>query len=401
MAVRRRWCVMDNNGGSSHGGVAPNTEDRRRGPQIAVVSAYPPDRGRLSEYSHALLTAISRRGIRVRVGSDSLAETEGNVEAEELWKPDDALSIMRILRFVVRTRARAVIFNTSFTVYGKSRLVNFLGFVNIFLASRLGRVMGFKTVAIVHNLPEASDASEYGLRPTFANRTGLLLAERMLFGCQVVVVTLRLYKRMLERRFRRPVFYLPHGAWNDPRTGPIEPRSRRVLFFGFVSPAKDMALLRGVFDELREKHPDLRLRMVASPHPNIPESMEVLEWFRGSPGVEVRGYAPEGSLADVFDDCTAVVLPYKTSMGTSGVLHLANSYGVPAVTSALPEFRELRSEGAGVVVCSGRRELVAALDRLVSDREYWRSCSAKARNFASKLAWDSIAGRLLAEVAPP
>jgi glycosyltransferase involved in cell wall biosynthesis len=371
----------------------------KRGPQLVVISAYPPDRGRLSEYSHALLTAVSRRGLRIWVGSDSHSEEIGNIRVVDLWKPNDILSIPRILRFVVRARAPAVIFNTSFTVYGKSRVINFMGFVNIFLTAQLGRIMGFSTAAIVHTLPEASDTARFGLKPTLVNRTALLLAERMLFGCQTVAVTLRMYQRILEKRFRRPVFFLPHGTWRDERTGAAEPTSKRILFFGFLSPGKDMSMLRSIFDELKAKHADLQLRVVASPHPNIPNSTEALQWFRGSPGIEVRGYVPDDQLASAFADCQAVVLPYNTSTGTSGVLHLANSFGVPAVTTALPEFIEMRSEGAGVVVCSGREEMVASLDRLVSDRAYWRECSARARQYSSGLEWDKVAGRLIERIA--
>ena len=378
-------------------GVAPTAP--RLHPHIAFVSAYPPDKGRLSGYSHALLSALSRKGVRVRVGSDSASDQEGNVEVEEIWRPDDLPSILRILRFVAESRARVVVFNTSFTVYGKSRLVNFLGFVDIFLAAQLGRVMGFKTVAIVHNLPEASDTARFGFPRTFANRTGLLLAERLLFSCQVVAVTLKMYKHMLEKRFRRPVFHLPHGTWKDARTGPDEPRSQRILYFGFLTPGKDMAMLRRVFDELRAKHGGLQLRLVASPHPNIPESAEVLQWFWGSAGMVVRGYAPEEDLVAAFVDCQAVVLPYTTSMGTSGVLHLANSFGVPAVTTELPEFREMQSEGAGVIVCSSQRVMVGSVDRWVSDRGYWRRHSDRAREFSSRLEWGSVAGRLLERVS--
>jgi glycosyltransferase involved in cell wall biosynthesis len=380
-------------------GVALNSTRRRRQPHLAVVSAYPPDKGRLSEYSHALLSAISRRGLLVRVGSDSASGTAESLEVEDIWKPDDIPSIARILKFVVESRARIAVFNISFAVYGKSRLANFIGFANVFLAAQLGKIMGFKTIAIVHNLPEASNTAKFGLRPTFVNRTGLLVAERMLFSCQVVAVTLRLYKRMLERRFRRAVFYLPHGAWKDERGNETEPETKRILFFGFLSPGKDMALLRGIFDELRAKHNDLQLRVIASPHPNIPASSEVLQWFRGSPGIEVRGYAAEEELAGAFDDCRAVVLPYSASMGTSGVLHLANSFGVPAVTTNLPELREIQSEGAGVIVCSSRRDMVASLDRLVSDAQYWRAYSARARAYSSKIEWDKIAERLLTRIA--
>jgi len=370
----------------------PRTE--RKKIDLVAVSAFPPDRGRLSEYSYSLMQALSRKGLRIKVGSDSPANWVGNIEVAELWKPENIPSMFRILRFVVKSRARHVVFNTHFLVFGKSRLVNFLGFVNIFLASQLGRLMRFRTTAIVHNLPEASSIERFGLKPTFVNRVGFLLAERLLFGCQTVVVTLKLYKRILEGRFHRPVFYLPHGTWKAG--GPsAEPRSSRILFFGFLSPGKDMVMLRGVFDELRERHRDMGLRIVASPHPNLPESRAVLDWFKGTPGIEVRGYVPEEELPGAFEDCQAVVLPYFTSLGTSGVLHLANSFGVPVVATDLPEFREMKAEGAGVILCANKEEMVASLERLMTDREFRRENSARAREYASRLEWDTVAGQLL------
>src|SRR5206468_11993153 len=56
------------------------------------------------------------------------------------------------------------------------------------------------------------------------------------------------------------------------------------------------------------------------------------------------GYVAEEDIAKLFQSSSMAVLPYTSSAGSSGIAHLACTYGVPIVASDIPDFRRLAEE---------------------------------------------------------
>ena len=384
---------------------SPSMTDSR--PHLLIFSAYPPNRGRLSEYAFQLSKALASMGVRVIVLSDAGPKEGGRddcgaVEVVECWKPDNPLSLLRALLHIMRRRAPVVLFNLHFAVFGRSRVTNFLGFLTVLGAALLGRLLHFRTLVLLHNLPEAVKTDYFDLKPSLSNRVGLLLAEAMALRCDSVVVTTKLYKKMIEHRFHRQANFVPHGAWAwMPEDGVQISKRDSLLFLGYMSPAKDMATLSRVYRDLKVKHPWLKLKLITSPHPNFPDSMKQLKEFSGMEGVEHLGYKREEELPRILRSCVALVLPYATSTGSSGVLHLVSASGLPAVVSDLAEFRESLYDGAGIVLCRDGEEMVQAIDRLITDEGFWLNLSRRSRAFGDERSWQRVASELLKVIQGP
>jgi len=364
---------------------------------LLVVSAYPPNKGRLSEYAHMLIERLASKGLV----TDVLADVEptpsppvDNLRVMKAWTPDDPLSLLKLPSSILRHRPRVVMFNAHFAVFGARKVTNFVGFLMIWLVTKLERMFGFRTMVILHNLPETVDTELFGVKPSFLNRLGLLLAEKFALGCDSVVVTVEMYRKMIQRRFGRSSSYIPHGAWNDLKSDdPPGDRRDSLLFLGYMSPGKDMRLLATAFGAVRAKHPDLKLKLVTSPHPSFPLAVNQLKALEGIDGVEFIGYLPKEELPSLFNRCVALVLPYLTATGTSGVLHLVSAAGLPVVATDLPELRENLAEGAGLLLVKDADEMARTLNQLVEDGSLWNAVSKRSKAFSESRSWEIVSSK--------
>jgi glycosyltransferase involved in cell wall biosynthesis len=373
---------------------------------VTIFSAYPPNRGRLSEYAFQLVNALTLLGVNVTVLSDAGSNKYGNkygeddckaVKIVECWKPDYPLSFLHVFHQIIKQRSSVVLFNLHFAVFGRTRMVNFLGFLMVGVIALLGRLLHFKTVLILHNLPETIKIESFGLKKSFLNRLGLFLAEILAFKCDSIVVTTRLNKKLVEYRFHRQASYIPHGAWifvNDEDGAKISKRDS-LVFLGYLSPNKNLSILSQIYQNLRLKHPWLKLKLITSPHPNFPDSIKQLKELLDIEGVEYLGYRKEEELPSILRSCVALILPYTTCTGTSGVLHLVSHLGLPVVAPDLPEFRECLYDGAGIILCRDEKEMERAIDHLIINKDLWLEMSLRSRSFAEKRSWQNIALELL------
>jgi glycosyltransferase involved in cell wall biosynthesis len=357
-----------------------------------MVSAYPPNRGRLSEYGETLAVGLADMGLGVKVlaDTDSKVLRQGRIRVEKTWIPDKPLSLLRILLAIVRSRPKAVLYNTHFAVFGRGRLVNFLGFFTIFATRVLGKIMGFRTLVVIHNFPDAIELGRFDVPPSLINRVGFLLAERFVLASDATVVTVDFYRQMIEKRFGKRTYFIPHGAWNvAPATADLEGRDS-ILYLGYISPSKDLGLLADVFVQLRTRHPALKLLMAATPHPNFPEEAYQLKVFEGMEGVELLGYLKEERFEEIFNRSILAILPYITCTGSSGVLHLVSASGIPVVATDLPELRESLEKGAGLMLCDNAKEMVSAIESLLSNPKRWMELSEKSKRFSDSRSWSVV-----------
>jgi glycosyltransferase involved in cell wall biosynthesis len=250
--------------------------------------------------------------------------------------------------------------------------------------------MGFKTLVVLHNFPDAIEVDRFNFPPNFVNRLGFLLAERLALASDVTIVTVDFYRQMIEKRFGKRTYYIPHGAW-DAVTSRVDLEGRdSVLYLGYVSPSKNLGLLADVFVRLRTTHPGLKLIMAASPHPNFPQEAQQLKVFEGMEGVELLGYLKEDRFSEVFGRTILAILPYSTCTGSSGVLHLVSGSGIPVVATNLPELRESLAQGAGMVLCKNADEMVEAIESLLSNPNRWMELSERSRRFSDSRKWSFI-----------
>jgi len=367
--------------------------------RVCIVSSYPPSRARLSEYAYNLLRELGGRerihGIQVLAdtmgGHGGMSREGSKVEVLRVWRPDNPLTILGIIPRALRLRPDIIHFNIHFQSFGRRRITNLIGLMLPPICS----ILGLRVLVTLHNLGELVDLEKVGLKPSIPNRIGILLATRlMLRFVPRIVVTVRSYKRHLERRYGYGgAIYIPHGAPIHSHK-PNDPKERVILMFGHMSPHKGLPVILKAFEELSKEREDIKLQVAGMSHPNFPG---YLEGFMGkaNPKVEFLGYVEEERLGEVFGRATLIALPYLTSTGTSGVFHLACGYGKPVVASNLPEIREMVAEGASaLLVPPGDPEaLKEAIKQLLENPKMAEEMALRNQAYASRESWARIAER--------
>ena len=93
------------------------------------------------------------------------------------------------------------------------------------------------------------------------------------------------------------------------------------------------------------EYPQLQLTIAGEEHPRFPGYIQsVKKRFTGLQGVRWLGQIPDENVIGLFRRAQIVVLPYRTSTGSSSVLHQAAAWGCAVVASDLSEMRALALE---------------------------------------------------------
>lgn len=364
--------------------------------KVCFISAYPPNRARLSEYAQNLVPALATRPsidtlyllADKSIGSEKVQLENHKIQVFRVWKAGEFLSVLNIMRYIMKIRPEIVHFNVSFQSFGTNKVTNMTG-LSLILLSRL---LGFQVIAGVHTLGEKADLEKFHLKPSLLNRTGILMATKIILSAQNVVVLVRSYGDFLRKRYKHnEVKFIPHGTTVDKEIKQ-ETDEKVILIFGHMGPHKGLPLLLEAFEKMKKTGNKIKLVVAGSNHPNFPHYLEQFAKAR-IPDVEFIGYVPQKDLGSVFRKADVVVLPYNAAPGTSGVFHLACGCGKPVVASDLPEIKEMVSDGASaILVPPGDAEaLKNAILSLLQDEKMAAKMSKRNLEFAQKESWDVVA----------
>jgi glycosyltransferase involved in cell wall biosynthesis len=357
---------------------------------IIWVSAYPPDRGRLSEYAEALLhELVPLFPSKITVLSDCKPIKQmSSIEVKSVWRPNKLSSILRLWFEIIKSKSKVVHFNVHLAVFGRSRIINFFGLLSVAIAHFSRK----RVVVTLHNIPEGIKLNVVGIKDSIVNRIGLMTATKIiLFSADVVVVLLKYYVKLLKERYKVDnVVWIPHGAWFT-EVSPTWHWSKgriRVLFLGYLSSYKALKMLSDVVKEINGE-----LLISGCPHPNFAkEGKEILDSVLNEIHVKYLGYVEDSRLPDLISNVDVVVLPYITSTGTSGVVHLLSGLGVPFITFNTREFRELLLDGAGIFLAEMSKDaLKDAIVKVTSNRKLAETLSKRSRHFAVNRRWHNVA----------
>lgn len=192
-----------------------------------------------------------------------------------------------------------------------------------------------------------------------------------------------------------PVVAIPHGVWTSHGTPSAPPRrDGYLLLFGVMRRNKGLHLM---LDALRHL-PGKRL-VLAGAFPDASFAREIRHRIETErlPVVLQDRVIPDAEISGVFTGASLVVLPYSDFHAQSGVLHLAITFGVPAVVTDVGALGEqVKREGIGAVAPAQEpaelaRAVLAALEPAAYEAARER-CAALART----LSW-STAARLTVE----
>jgi glycosyltransferase involved in cell wall biosynthesis len=133
--------------------------------------------------------------------------------------------------------------------------------------------------------------------------------------------------------------------------------------------------------------PNVRLIVAGGNHPATPGYIEsVAESMQDNPRVEFTGYVEEEDIPRLFRSASALVLPYSSATGASGVAHLACEFGVPIISAGIDDFREMAlDEGlaVGFYQTGSASSMAAELLALLNDSELMREMAEQ--NFSAAL----------------
>jgi len=372
---------------------------------LCLISCFPPSKGPLSEYTYHLVKNLAKSSkiSRITVLADKISDgdeisMDKKIEIIRCWNLNDFFIPLNILININKIKPDLVLFNLDFLHFSSNRLKNFLGLSSTIVTKLLLKV---PVVVTLHDIVEQFDLdnSGYQYKNSSINKFGSRLATKLVLKADVVTLTHQHLVDIVRKEYgAKNVIYVPHGSFYEPIANYNFNEKKRLLLFGKMGPYKNVTLALEAFKEILPHNKEAELVVAGSSHPLLPGFLEsILEKYKQIPNIKVTGYIPEHDLQRIFTSSTAVVLPYKESVWSSGVFTLASSYGIPVIASDLPDFRELVKEGAGIILFpTGDREALAkTMELVLSDKELQRKLGEANLEWARKNSFDQVSISLI------
>ena len=203
-------------------------------------------------------------------------------------------------------------------------------------------------------------------------------------------------KSQLVNRLRIPqerITVIPPGpyvaAGGPGRAPEVSRQPRRLLFFGRIWPYKGVDILLASYRQLKQRFPDLSLRIVGSgdfaPYQADARALADVE-------VDLR-YVPEGEIPHILEDADVLVLPYREAT-QSGLVSIAQAVGLPVVATPVGGLKEqiVHGETGLLATAATPQALAEAIMPLLSDPDLHVRLSRSIRN-AGANSWDEAAAR--------
>jgi glycosyltransferase involved in cell wall biosynthesis len=318
--------------------------------KICLVTSFPPSRDALNEYGFHIAAELRQLpGISLTVLGDEHSPVEPELDGFSVlrcWKFNSLSNPWRVLKAIRRERPDVVWFNLGFASFGGKALPAFLGIAIPCFA----RMSGCYTHVTLHQLMETVDLKDAGVRFPLAYRIGGFLATQIVLFANSVSVMLPAYRNVLVDKYRRGAVYVRrHGIFSSrPEYPDFSKRGnpeQRILAFGKWGTYKRLEPLLDAFEAVVERCPEARLVVAGTDHPKTPGYLANLKQkYRDRTEISFIGYVAEDDIPELLQRSSVAVLPYTSSAGSSGIAHLACTYGVPIVASDIPDFRRLADE---------------------------------------------------------
>jgi glycosyltransferase involved in cell wall biosynthesis len=318
--------------------------------KICLVTSFPPSRDALNEYGFHIASELQQLpGIELTVLADDYSPVQPELEGYNVvrcWKFNSLSNPWRVLKAIRRERPDVVWFNLGFASFGGEPLPAFLGIA----IPSFARVAGCYTHVTLHQLMETVDLKDAGVRFPLAYKIGGFIATQIVLFANSVSVMLPAYRNVLKEKYRRGAVYVRrHGIFSArPEYPDFSKRGnpeQRILAFGKWGTYKRLEPLLAAFELVVERCPEARLVIAGTDHPKTPGYLEGLQrQYAKRKEISFIGYIAEEDIGDLLQRSSIAVLPYSSSAGSSGIAHLACTYGVPMVASDIPDFRRLADE---------------------------------------------------------
>jgi glycosyltransferase involved in cell wall biosynthesis len=318
--------------------------------KICLVTAFPPSREALNEYGFHVARELQQTpGIDLTILADDFSPSQpelGGFSVIRCWRFNALDNPSRLLRTIRQIQPDLVWFNLGFASFGGTPLPAFTGIA----IPAMTRAAGFHTHVTLHQLMETVDLKDAGVRFPLLYRLGGFMATQVVLLANSVSVMLPAYREILLEKYGRGAVYVRrHGIFSARPEYPDFSRrgnpSHRILAFGKWGTYKRLESMIEAFSSVVRQFPTAELVIAGTDHPKATGYLKSVEeqcW--GQPRIRVIGYVDEDKIPELFQSSTMAVMPYSSSAGSSGIAHLACSYGVPIVASDIPDFHQLAEE---------------------------------------------------------
>jgi len=348
--------------------------------KICLVTTFPASHAVLAEYGFHLARELQRNPmISLTILADEISSSKPELEDFSVircWSFNRANNPARLLRNIHSLKPDVVWFNMGFSTFGDRPGAAFAG-VCIPVLSRLS---GRYTHVTLHQVIDYVDLRAAGIRHPALYRTAGYVATRLVLMSNSISVLLPAYRRKLRERYRgENVHVRVHGIlsqWPEPpdfslRGQPVH----RILAFGKWGTYKRLEQILEAFPQVAERIPNAQLVIAGGDHPKTPGYVaSVAKQYESDPRVVFTGYVQEDALPQIFKSASVAVMPYSSAAGSSGVAHLACTYGVPIISADIPDFREMADDEGLAIDFFETANTQSLVDRLVdllqsSDRQ--------------------------------
>jgi len=318
--------------------------------KICLVTSFPPSRDALNEYGFHIASELRRiPEIELTILGDDYSPPQPELDGFKVvrcWKFNSLRNPQRVLEAIGRERPDVVWYNLGFASFGGTAIAAFTG-ITIPLFARL---KGSYTHVTLHQLMETVDLKDAGVRFPALYRAGGFLATQILLFANSVSVTMPAYRNILIEKYGRGSVYVRrHGSFaSRPEYPDFAQRGNpehRILAFGKWGTYKRLEPILEAFDMVIKEVPQARLVIAGTDHPKTPGYLRSIQDKIGArTDIRFAGYVEEEDIPQLFQRSTLTVLPYTSSAGSSGIAHLASTYGVPIISSDIPDCKRLAEE---------------------------------------------------------
>jgi glycosyltransferase involved in cell wall biosynthesis len=360
--------------------------------KICLITAFPPSRRGLNEYGFHLARELRRDPfLSLTILADELdspAEELPGFDVVRCWRFDGISNAVRLPKVIRDIKPDVVWFNLLFSTFGNQPVPAFVGLGQ----PAVSRLTGHYTHVTLHHLMDNINLADSGIRFPRLYRAAGSVATRMLLMANSISVLLPVYRRTLIEKYRGDnVHFRAHGILGGcPEPPDFDSRGNpehRILAFGKWGTYKRVELLLEAWEQLSANMPNVRLVIAGGNHPATPGYIEsIAESLKASSRVEFTGYVEEDDIPRLFRSASALVLPYSSATGASGVAHLACEFGVPIISAGIDDFREMAlDEGLAVSFykTGDAASLAAELHGLLNDPKLMRDMAEQ--NFSAAL----------------
>ena len=360
--------------------------------RLAIVTTHPPGKGSLNEYAYHFVRFLRHKEevAEVILLVDSLQDGEqyrfedhphyAPVRVVPCWDFGRSDNVLRIRAAVQQTKPDGVLFNIQFASFGNGKIPASLGL----LAPGMLKRAGYPTIVLLHNIMETVDLRSAGfaanpLVESMIRLSGSLIM-RQILAADLVALTIPKYVEIVREKYGATnVVLAPHGAFEDVPLPEFELPSGplQIMTFGKFGTYKKIETLVEAFKLLQARHLNgagpraLELVIAGTDSPNAAGYLEsVRQRFADVPNVRFTGYVAEDDVPAIFRAAAAVVFPYTSTTGSSGVLHQAGDYGKAVVLPHIGDFAEVIAEegyAGEFFEPDDTASLAAAIARVIDD----------------------------------